>query len=161
MKKELTQEILAFIEENKEIYLEFLTNFNGFPYICDYSSEILGAYLSSKFNTEIYMIEGNFDYNEDLGHYWIEIDNTIVDFTLSQFFISSKAYEVAINDNLLYKLIENTTPFPLINDKIWKDRYEYLDEISLSQELIDIANLSNSFNEYLNNVKPLYNGLIK
>ena len=161
MNTEVEKEILEFIEKNKKTYFNFLKSFKGFPYVCDYSSEISAAFLSSKFNTELCMIEGNFDSNEDLAHYWIKVNNTIIDFTLLQFLIPELKCEIAIENNTIYELVENTIPFPLIKDKNWIDRYDYLDEVSVSQELLDIADKSDSFVKYLNNIKPLYKGLIK
>lgn len=148
MKKK--KEILHFISENKKIYFDFLMKLNGFPYICDYSSEILVAYLNSKFNLDLYICSGNFDFNEDLCHNWIQIDDTIIDFTLIQFMLPTMEMDEFKKIDLTYKEM----PSPIINknnDLYYK--YEYLEEYSIENTLINVANKSNSFEKYLLNVK--------
>ena len=147
----MKEEILKFIEDNKYTYLNFLTRFGGFPYICDYSSEILVGYLHSKFGLEPNICEGNFDGDEDLGHFWIELGDTKIDFTLCQFEIDQIDIADAIRDNTIANIIENNVPFPIITkDNEWYKRLEYLEYKYISDEIIDIAKNNNSFEDYLN-----------
>lgn len=149
--------VLNFINKNKEIYFNFLMELDGFPNICDYSSEILGAYLNSKFNTNLMLCSGNYDSSEDLCHNWLEVDENIIDFTLLQFTIPSSTIEEAIKEGTLLGLVNKSIPFPIINNNNeWRSKYDFLEDFYIEDELVQIANKSNNFKEYLEDIKLLY-----
>lgn len=158
----MKEKILKFIEENKYMYLNFLTTFEDcFPYVCDYSSEILAGYLHAKYNFPPEICEGSLDGDDCLGHFWIELDDIKIDFTLCQFATTKEKLTNSIKNESIYTLIEELVPFPIItNDNIWYDRLEYLDYVSINKEIINIANNSNDFITYLNNIKQYYDKLL-
>lgn len=75
---------LEFLEKNKVLFLDWLRKTSpDFPYSCSFASEVLSSYLQEKYNVG----ECTFGrYKEpNRGHSWVEIEDTIVDFTLFQF----------------------------------------------------------------------------
>lgn len=167
------KEILKFVEENKFEYLKFLCeNFEGFPFVCDYSSQILMAYLSQNYNISPDIVQGSIDGNDDYGHYWIEIGDIKIDFTLCQFakdnqeilfseegesIFSGKGKENRYN-YVYSNLIEGKVPFPFISDdNVWYDSLDYCTEEYVPDVLIDFAKKNKEdFKEYLNSVKGLF-----
>lgn len=76
---------LDFIQSYKEMFFRYLYHCNPehFPRVCDFASDVLGSYLTVHFSHQnIDVIEGLYD---GWHHCWIEVDGSIVDFTVIQF----------------------------------------------------------------------------
>jgi len=81
--------IYKFINNQKEKYFKWLYNLvpEQFPRICDLASDILSSYLLKNYpNDDIKFIRGKFDC---WSHYWVEVNDKILDFTIIQFFNNS------------------------------------------------------------------------
>lgn len=166
-------EILDFINNNKKKYLYFLSKMDSFPSVCDYSSYILGAYLSDKFNIEPIYVEGDYQVNDN-SHCWLEIDNIIIDFTACQFSmcesLDNEEFSVeglnevegcnssfSQNEEQLYKmLIEDNNLSVIIEeeDELY-DEYLYLGEYNIANKYLNIAKKSKTFDEYLDMIKEV------
>ena len=176
-KKEL-KECLKFIEDNRFIYLDFLSKqIHGFPFICDFSSEILAAYLLENFKLNVEVVEGYFDDNEDMVHYWIEIEGYSgkIDFTLCQFdedyqdfmyknmrksFKGEDVDEILKGVDVYNDVIKDKIPFPFVeNESSWNDRFNYLDSRNYVWGNIarEAQKSKGCFKTYLNNVAKYYN----
>lgn len=166
------KDCLKFIEEHKMEYLKFLcSNIDGYPFVCDYSSQILIAFLSEKFNLDCDITCGSLDGDDEMAHYWIEVGPIKVDFTICQFheanmdLISTKynnfVTEKSHNEfNAVYdEMILGKVPFPFIDDSNeWYDRLESWDLESCPSQLKDIArNSLGDFNRYLELVSEYTN----
>lgn len=131
--------ITNFIKLNKDKYIDLLKEINGYPSVCDYSSMIIGAYLSTKFNIEPTYISGEFLLNDDDEegdiHNWLNINGIIIDFTINQFYPNTEIEPIIMKNSSLY------------------NKYEEFDEYSIPNIYINIANNSSSFGEYLNKIK--------
>lgn len=157
---------LSFIEENKMKYFEFITNLPGFPFVCDYSSDILMAYLSENYDIDAVTVVGDMFGDENKSHHWINIDGTIIDFTLCQFPLHEKypSYDKMTKyvkklkkqgaENLHKELVSDIVPFPIIEEgNIWWEAYEFGYEEWVDKNLISIANKNKgNFNEYLKQI---------
>lgn len=134
----MLDKLINFIDENSNMYLNFIKQIDGFPSVCDYSSMILGAYLNKIFNTGSTYISGDFIIdNEEEGeiHNWLNINGIIIDFTLSQFYPNIDKEFIIRENSYLY------------------DKYEDLDECEIPKKYITIANNSSSFEDYLFKIK--------
>lgn len=109
--KNVSLEVKKFIEENKFKYLEFLSQIEGFPYVCDISSTIMDVYLYKRFGLSLSHIDG--DYNDDI-HFWLQFnDDTILDFVGFQFNCKLANMNVEelkknLDSNYPYVMKENT-----------------------------------------------------
>lgn len=130
-------EVREFLKENKFKYLDFLSQIDGFPYVCDISSTILNIYLYKRFNIKCYHLDG--DYNDDI-HFWLQLPNTdtIVDFVGFQF-----DYELCNSslEDLKLKL-NNNYPF------IEKDNDIYENYFPLEEKHLDYTKLLGSLDDY-------------
>lgn len=145
----MLKNVVKFIEENSNEYLEFLKKMSSFPFVCDYSSMVLGAYLNKLFNTDTYYVDGEYSKGDEAGetHCWLEIDDTIIDFTLVQFSSYSKE-EVDIDllkgSNIHYIIDKNKSYY-------YKNYTEFgFNEIPDIYK--NIANDSDSFEIYLSKI---------
>lgn len=171
--KNNSKDILKFVEKNKFTYLEFLCeNFDGFPFVCDYSSQILMAYLSQLYDVPSDIVYGCIEGDDEKSHYWIEIGDVKVDFTLCQFAEDNQTILYSNEgENIFFKkgtdygykwvydnLIKDKVPFPFIlEDNIWYDKLDYCTEEAIPNVLIDLARKNkNNFYEYLNSTKKLF-----
>lgn len=134
---ENTVEVMEFLKDNKFKYLEFLSQIDGFPYVCDISSTILNIYLYKRFGLKSYHIEG--DYNDDI-HFWLQLPNTdtIVDFVDFQF--DDKLCELPVNE--LKLKLDNNYPFVQKTSDIYKNYYP------LEEKHLDYSVLLGSLDDY-------------
>ena len=125
--------IYEFINSNKEKYFKWLYNLipDQFPRICDLASDILASYLIKNYPTyNIKFIRGKFDC---WSHYWIEVDNKILDFTVVQFFNNNDKmfcfYYSAIKCFQKYYAPFHNSPFI---PEIYYNRYKKYEEFKPS-----------------------------
>ena len=154
MKNKYIKDVINFVKENSELFYNYLNKLEQFPYVCDTSSFILGGYLKYKYpeiRADIKIIDGF--YGNDLErHWWIDIGEYKIDFTVIQF------HQREVPDKEFY--CELKAPYLIdkyTHPNIYKD-YDY-DSYSIDDDIddyIDIAKLSKSFDEYLEEVFGLY-----
>lgn len=151
----MAKDILKFIKDNKDVYVDFLMKIEGFPYVCDYSSEILGAYLVSKYGFNDVMIEGCYWGDSDCIHYWLEFDEYKIDFTFGQFHNWFTKYN---DKEAFYKFIEGyCAEYPVIDDRysVYQN-LEACNEVYIRDSIIEVANKSSDFEDYLEKVANLF-----
>lgn len=147
-------EILKFVNDNSKKYLYFLSQMATFPSVCDYSSYILGAYLSEKFNIEPIYVEGDYEVNDN-SHCWLEIDSIIIDFTACQFLYDEEFSVEGLNEEQLYKMLIKDNNLSIIvkeEDELY-DEYLYLGDYNIDKSYLDLAKESCDFDDYLNKIK--------
>lgn len=158
------KEILGFIKDNSKDYLLFLSELGGFPSVCDYSSMILGAYLSERFDIEPIYMEGDYEVNDNF-HCWLDIDNIIIDFTACQFKYNEDELEImeetvkGLNKEELYKklIIDNKLSIIIEEEDELYDEYNCLGDTSIEKEYLECAKEYSDFKEYLINAKKILN----
>lgn len=150
------EKVINFITENQRTYIYFLSKLKGFPFVCDYSSYILGAYLSTKFDIEPVYTEGDYE-EDDNAHCWLSINDIIIDFTLSQFLVEkmSKKKVKSMSEEELYRYLITDMNIPTIikdGDDLYC-KFLTLGEYEIEDEFINCAKESSSFKEYLSAIK--------
>lgn len=154
MKNKYIKDAINFVKENSWLFYNYLNKLEQFPYVCDISSLILGGYLKYKYpeiRADIKIIDGF--YGNDLErHWWIDIGEYKIDFTVIQFY--QKGF---LDRKSCYEL---KVPY-LIDKYTHSNIYKYYDYDSYSindyiDDYIDIAKSSKSFNEYLEEVFSLH-----
>lgn len=161
-KQQTSKDALAFIEKNKETYLEFLhkTFVGQFPYVCDYASDILISFIREKFGVGEIII-GYYHPTYEMPHMWAQIGWKTIDFTYFQFIIEKNwlkkendQYKSHNNKRDLYeKWIESYQQSYLLNTSLCKDLME---EKRIQPSLCTYAK-GKSFKEYLTKIKKLKN----
>lgn len=124
--------VIKFIEQNSKLYLNFLKKMSSYPSVCDYSSMILGAYISTYFDIDINCVDG--EYDEDI-HWWLGLGDYIIDFTLNQFYEHNKKVPIIIDNNSIYM-----------------KKYAEFEIHSIPVKYINIAKSSIDFKSYLDKI---------
>lgn len=160
-----------FIDQNKEKYMTFLTTLPGFPSVCDYASDILGAYLHVHFGESDaymtgYLLEEEIpeaeleeiDDFDDLGecHSWGFLNsNIIVDFTACQFFGVNRSMIQPADSDAYNKYTVKYNLSVLLTDT-HPERLKYITygPTSIDESLIKCARENSSFDDYLKSITP-------
>lgn len=113
-------EIKEFLKDNKFKYLEFLSEIDGFPYVCDISSSILNVYLYKRFNIKCHHLDGA--YNDEV-HFWLQIPNlnTIIDFVEFQF--NKELCHLPVSE--LKLKLDNNYPFVEKDNDIYENYFPF------------------------------------
>ena len=141
--------LIKFIQDNYKTVLKFCEQqYPDYPEICDRITRILAIYLKSKNHMkQIYMCCGNYKMRY---HWWLEINNKIIDITKFQFNCTDDEFNNR-KFNLDFKIIADD-----VNnyDLRFKIKTKFCGKFfSRYKQLIKVANKSKSLDEYLNFIK--------
>lgn len=152
-------ELIKFLNENMEIFGKFLIQNKYFPYVCDTSSQVLGAYINENIE-KINIIEGYYE-NSDFFHVFLLRENgEIIDFTLCQFFDEEESIkesffvdeylDVGFSKSFREDILEKyQLPLIIEEDDELYDNYYQEKEIRFHDYLILLARENNCFSKYL------------
>lgn len=141
--------MIQFIKDNYKTILKFCQQqYSDYPEVCDRAVRILAIYLKSKYHmNQIYMCCGNYKLRY---HWWIEINNKIIDITKFQFTCTDKEFndrKFNLDFNIIAKDVNNY-------DLKFKIKTKFCGKyFSNYKQLIKIANKSKSLEEYLDLIK--------
>lgn len=150
MKNEYIEDVINFVKENSELFYNHINKLEHYPYVCDISSLTLGAYLKyrySEIKKDIKIIDGFYGDNLE-RHWWIDIGEYKIDFTIVQF------YQKEFLENKFNCKSKNLYLIDKYNYSNLYKNYDY-DSYSVDDgicEYLNIAKSSRSFNHYLEEV---------
>lgn len=147
--KTKVEEVLDFLDNYRDTYLQFLRNmFDYFPFCCDMSSQILFSYIQEKFG--VGQVIGGYYKDESQFHSWGKIDNLIIDFTYFQFLEDELMIEELsqrnIGEYLYLELITKYQESHILPEKFHSDLIE-VDTIRCA--FTEIAKEFSNFDDYL------------
>lgn len=141
--------MIDFLKDNYKIFLKFCKEkYDDYPEVCDRVVFLIGIYLKDKFpNEDIYLCTGEY---KRRYHWWIKIDNQIIDVVKFQFTALQDDYNNRIF-NIDFNIIQNDI-----------DNYNEMDNLNIMLDnsfllqnhinLINSAKNANNLNNYLNNL---------
>lgn len=154
-----------FLNENLETFGNYLIQDRYFPYICDKSSQVIGAYIKEKIE-DVRIIQGYYENSELFHVFLVRKNKDIIDFTLCQFFDDEESIkesfwtdeylEISLSKSFKEDILQKYQ-LPLIikeDDELYSSYYQE-EEINFCHSLVLFARESSCFSEYLEKVKKL------
>lgn len=140
--------VLDFIKKNESVYTEFLKGVNGYPFLCDYSSEILGSYLHIYFKEEPYVISGFYEQSMDEFLTGVNIDDVIESDNNHCWYLLSTGEIIDFTANQ-FQADYADCPIIINQEDLDYNNYFPIEEYSIPNEFIEIARSNKCFEKYL------------
>lgn len=100
----IKKEILNFLNENKEFIFKYHKNYSPFfPGCCVDITSMLHHFILQYYGVDLnwYKATKKFYPNNKLFHLWLELDDTVIDFSLFQFYIGKNKFK-KVSDDIAY-----------------------------------------------------------
>lgn len=137
-------QIEEFWQEKEKEYMQFLEKLPGYPYVCDWASEILVGYIHNWYDAQPTYIGGIYGVSQEMNevselleeteyHSWIELEGgSIIDPTRVQYIDEGGGQTTYLKKGNAFCTM-----------------YYSLDEQHVREEIISIARRNREFSKYL------------